>query len=175
LGRSQGGALSLLHRQLAQVALTSQGFGRGLGCRATPDDHHGGEPTRHGVLRGLPILGFAQDNQALAAALPVPTRDGVQRGRGQRLAGAQIETRVMPGTANGIAHQQAFGERTAVVRARRAHRKYLLAAFGQEYGFTLGVAQQQTAVFELTCVDPLSQIRSSQLARSAHARSSRGW
>ena len=74
---------------------------------------------RSGVAPSV-CLDLARHDHRVAAALHRPARHGTQCRRAERLSGAQAEARVMPWTANGLAHDQPLAERTAVVRARGA-------------------------------------------------------
>ena len=68
----------------------------------------------------------------VAGAFHAPARDGVEGGRTQRLAGFEAETGVVPRASNRVAHDEAFGKRTVIVRAMRADREESIAGASQK-------------------------------------------
>ena len=60
------------------------------------------------------------DEDPVARPLDAPAGDRIQRRRAQRLAGAQTEAGVMPGTAHRIVDDEPLGERPVIVRTGRA-------------------------------------------------------
>ncbi len=81
----------------------------------------------HGRLRHL-----VSHEDLVADAFHAPARDGVEGRRTQRLAGFEAETGVVPGASNRVAHDEAFGKRTVVVRAMRADREQSIAGARQK-------------------------------------------
>src|SRR5262249_58387313 len=73
----------------------------------------------------------AQETRAIAL-LAAPARHGVEGGRGDRLTGPQAEAGVVPRASHGVADDQSFGERAAVMRACRADREQFVAAAGEQ-------------------------------------------
>ena len=63
---------------------------------------------------------FLANDYTAAIAFHPPTRDRIQRGRAHRLARSQVETGVMPRTPDRLGDNQAFGQRSAVLRASGA-------------------------------------------------------
>ena len=63
------------------------------------------------------------DRHAVVAPDHFVTRDRIQRGRTERLAGAQIEAGMMPGTAHGLARRRGLPRavRSSESTSRRAH------------------------------------------------------
>jgi hypothetical protein len=91
-------------------------------------------------------IDLAGQSHAIARALDAPTRDGVERGRSNGLAGSEAEAGVMPGTPNRVLDEEALSERPAVVRARRADREDFVAASSEEHALALCMAEQHRAV-----------------------------
>src|SRR5207244_11714124 len=90
-------------------------------------------------------------------------RDGIQRRRAQRLAGAEIETGVVPRTAHRVADEESLGERAAVVRARGADGVDVAAAADEQHRLAVGVAAEHRAVRELLDGNALLEIGTGQL------------
>jgi hypothetical protein len=55
----------------------------------------------------------------------------------------------MPGTADGLADDEAFGERTAVVTARRSDREALAAVPDEQDGLAAHVSEPRLSVLEV--------------------------
>ena len=89
---------------------------------------------------------FSPHDDAVALPLHLPARDGVERRRPQRLAGAQAEAGVVPGAAHRVADDSPSAERTAVVRARGADGEDLLAAPRQQHRLLSHLAGQHAAL-----------------------------
>ena len=64
----------------------------------------------------------------------------------QRLAGANVEAGVMPGTAHRAIRDDALGERPVIVRALRADGENLRALAHQQHRFVADVAEQRAAI-----------------------------
>jgi hypothetical protein len=77
------------------------------------------------------------------------------------LAAAQIETGMMPGAANGIAHHKALGERPLIMRAMRVHGEDFRAGF-DEQDILIADATEQLAACEVRDRDARSQIGSTR-------------
>ena len=86
------------------------------------------------------------NEHALALTLHAPARDRIQRRSAQRLAGAQAETRVMQRTPDGVADDQPFGERAAIVRAVRADGEPLVARAREQHLVVADPSRQHAAV-----------------------------
>src|SRR6185503_6696263 len=105
-------------------------------------------------------LDLLRDDHLVAAPLHAPRRDRRERGSSQRLARAQTETGMVPGTTNCVADQQALGERPAVVAARGAYREEFAAYAREQHRLARRVAEQFFAVGELARWDSSAQVRS---------------
>ena len=107
-------------------------------------------------------------SRADADAAPVARHgeagQGVERGSALGRARAQIEAPVVPRAADGVAHDGALGERTAVVRAGRAHGQHVAAAPNQQHGLAGRVPEQRRVRAERLFADPRREIRPGQLA-----------
>jgi hypothetical protein len=133
------------HRHRPGVAFTAQCFGSSLPGRTAAHDDDGFRHARVGGA-GLGAGHALAGDVGLAVPLfYLPATHAAQRRRTQRLAGAQAESRVVPGAAHGVAHHQALGQRAAVVGAGGAHGKQLAAVARQQQRFAMGMAQQHGA------------------------------
>jgi hypothetical protein len=65
---------------------------------------------------------------------------------------------MVPGTAHGVAHDQAFCERAAVVGAVGADGKDLITAAGQNQFFAVGMARYHAAIAEIANQKSISEI-----------------
>src|SRR5215217_1865543 len=109
-------------------------------------DHDGLRTSRRACSRGHPGAGlrqFAPNEYHVVLPLHLPAGHIVERGGPERLAGSEAEAGVMPGTTNGVAHQQAFRKGPAVMAAHRADGKPLLTPSGQQDRLFAHVARQQ--------------------------------
>ena len=75
---------------------------------------------------------------------------------------------MMPGAADGIAVDDAFGERAAVVRARRADREKIAADPREQDGLALRMTKKFAAVGDRRRVDARGQIGTSELRLFRH-------
>ena len=76
----------------------------------------------------------------------------------------------MPRAANGVAADQALGERAAVVRAGRADRQHVVAAAQHDDGLATGVPEQRCLADEIAYRDAGFQIGAGELGVvSTHA------
>src|SRR2546421_11904003 len=98
--------------------------------------------------------------ELVAAALDRPRAHRVQRGGGDCLARAQAETCVMPRAMNGVAVDEAFGQRTAVMRGRRADGEGPVASPDQDDRLAAGMTEHRLALGDLGQDDALREIRS---------------
>src|SRR5262245_23495907 len=90
----------------------------------------------------------------------------VQRGRCNRFARAQIESCVMPWTPHGAIDHQAFGQWSAVMCARRADGKKLIAASRDKNRFAKRLPQKHVSIGHVCGLTALLKIRSFKHARS---------
>ena len=86
------------------------------------------------------MIAFAQNTNAIVLDTDVVRRQIVQCWRMRRSAVVKIETRVMPGTTQGLAHQQALIERRAVVCALRPDGEPVHSGVNEEDRFTESVS-----------------------------------
>ncbi|CDX39951.1 hypothetical protein MPLDJ20_260184 [Mesorhizobium plurifarium] len=114
-----------------------------------PSQHFGRRETRRAAaydndfLRNLAgVIGawltsapfqFLADEYAPIPLLDCPASEWVEGGRAQGLARAQIEARMMPGTADGVLDHKAIDQRPAVVCACRADCEHLVSATHQQH------------------------------------------
>ena len=83
--------------------------------------------------------------------------------RAQRLPGVQVETSVVPWTANGLFDNEPLGKRTAVVRADGADCEYLVATAHEDRRLAMRMSQQALAFRELRQGHALRQVRSREI------------
>src|SRR5262249_58641596 len=93
--------------------------GRGNPRRsATHDPHAFRLSTRTASLAACALAGrldfFAHENRAIAL-FHAPARHRVEGGRCDRLTGPQAEAGVVPRASHGVADDQSFGDRAAVI------------------------------------------------------------
>ena len=67
----------------------------------------------------------------------------------------------MPGAANRVPIEEAFGERSAVVRARGADRAVVGPQPDEQHGIAVGVTEQRAARLEAIGFDSLAEIGTS--------------
>ena len=116
------------HGERSVVAFTPDHFGGRDARRASSDDdNRGGACGRWDRGSSLRRLHLVPDEYPIALALDAPAGNRIERGCAQRLARAQAEARVMQRTPDGVADDESFGERPAVVRAVCPDRKQLAA------------------------------------------------
>ncbi len=108
------------HDDAALVFLPAQHLGCGKSRRAAADDHDCVRliPLCARLLLGLSVL-LAHEDLAVAL-LDAPRADRTEGWRAKRLASAEIEAGVMPGTSHRIIDDEPFGERAVIVRALSA-------------------------------------------------------
>ena len=70
---------------------------------------------------------------------------------------------MVPGTAHGVADQQALGQRPAVVGARRADRQHLATAPHQQDGFVSDMPDHHLAIRQPIQRDALAEVRAVRL------------
>ena len=150
------------HDDAAAKTAPAQHFGRRKSGRAAADDDDlvgRIRLRRHGAR--LRLLALLRDEDAAAALFHRPAIDRAERRRPRRLAGAQIETGVMPRAAHASAGHEAFGERAMVVAAMGADGEYVAAAAHQQ-NFLVADVAQQLVVLEIAESDAFSQIRTAR-------------
>src|SRR5215471_12282627 len=86
------------------------------------------------------------DEDAIALPLDTPARDRIQRGRPQRLAGRQIEARVVKGAPNRVADDEPLGEGAAIMGAVRADREDAVASTDKHHFVFTHLAGERLAV-----------------------------
>ena len=65
---------------------------------------------------------------------------------------------MVPGAAHRLAHQQAFGQRPAVVGAGGTQGKHFVAPACQQHRFALGMAQQHGAIGDALQSNALGEV-----------------
>ena len=150
------------HDDAAAKPAPAQHFGRRKAGRAAADDDDltgRVRLRRHGAR--LRLLALLRDEDAAVALFHRPAIDRAERRRPLRLAGAQIETGVMPRAAHAVAGHETFGQRAMVVAAMRADGEYFVATAHQQNLLVADLAQQLT-VDEIAEADTLAQIRAAR-------------
>jgi hypothetical protein len=127
---------------------------------AGADDH---DLRRRRDLRGLGRRQLAEDDDLVVLPLDGVAGDRVERRRAHRVARPEVEARVVPRTADGVADQQPLGERSRVVGAGGADGEHLLAPPREQDRLAVRVTEEQAAVGELGEWNALCQIRSLEL------------
>ena len=121
-GRSTGpGAVAAEHDEASLIAFAAQSLGRGKTRGTAADDYNSAGCLLRSAARfaGCRLAPFPHEDLALAL-FHGPAPQGTEGGRAQGLARTQIETGVVPGAAQAIAHHEPLGERPLVVGAVRA-------------------------------------------------------
>ncbi len=146
LGRSTGGAgIVGEHGDLAAVAVAPQHLGGGKTGRAAADDDDALRRVRRRLLR-LRRVALLHDEDAALALLDLPDRQRRQRRRAHGLAGAQIETGVMPGAADVVAGHEPVGKRAVIVAAMRVDREDLGARAHHQHVGLADMAEQHVVL-----------------------------
>jgi hypothetical protein len=112
---------------------------------STSDDDDGTRQVavERALSRVFPLDLLAHEDR-LATLLHLPAGNGAQSGPAQRLTGAQAEAGVVQWAANGIVDEEAFGERSAVMRAYRADGEDVRAAPRDQNRLVSDVASSMT-------------------------------
>src|SRR5947207_15505956 len=119
------------------------------------------------------FVALAGDEKLLATFVDFVARNVVQRRRGDRFTGAQIETRVVPRASHDAIDHYTLGQRPAVMGASRADGKKLVAPPGDQNRLAKGVAQQHFANGHLVVLTSPLEIRTFQFPpRLCHTLSS---
>src|SRR5262249_10339587 len=155
------------YRDFAGTSFSPQHFPRGITCSAASHDddvlrrsHRLGRRFLRGVLSAHEKLATAGFN--------LPRTNRVERWRAERLTRAKAETGVMPRTSDCIIHQEALGQRGAIVGAGRAYGEVGICAPNHHYGLALGVAQQHAIPLKLGESDTLREVKSAQFLSFRH-------
>src|SRR5436853_1900112 len=101
--------------------------------------------------------------------LDLPDCKRIERRRPCRLAGAQVETRMMPGAADAVAEHESVGERPVIMAAMRVDGENLGPRTHQQDILIADVTEQRPAT-EVTC-HALCEIRPGRGLRFGHGRS----
>jgi hypothetical protein len=75
---------------------------------------------------------------------------------------------MVPGAAHGVADDESFGQRTAIMRTARADREQFISRSRQDHLIVTDVSEQQGAVAERCGVDPLGQVYTRCVFRLSH-------
>jgi hypothetical protein len=162
-----GGVVRGEERHLAGKPFPAQHLGGGKsGSPATHDHDAVRMRALTASLAGRRLSGgfdfFAHEHRAVAL-FHAPARHRIEGGRSERLAGAQAEAGMVPGTAHDIANDQSLSERAAVVRAGRANREQFIAATRQQHGLLAHMPAHHGAVAKISERNPAREIRSLRL------------
>src|ERR1019366_8692076 len=106
---------------------------------------------------------LAGDDELATARRDVEARDGIQRGRAGGRPRVKRKGRVVPGAANLVADDEALAERSAIVRALRAHGEDLGPATHEQHGLAMRVPHQRPALWHRLRIDALREIRPLEL------------
>ena len=117
---------------LAAKLLPPQHLGRGKTRRAAADDHDPAGRIGGALAARLRLLALVPDDDAIALMLDLPDRERAKRRRAGGFAAAQIETGVMPGTADAVADHEPFRERPVIMAAMRVDGENLRAGAHQQ-------------------------------------------
>ena len=91
------------------------------------------------------LLALVPDHDAIAVALDLPDRERGQRRRADGFAAAQIETGVMPRTADALPDDEPLGERPVIMTAMRVDRENLLVGAHQHNILVADMSEQRLA------------------------------
>ena len=154
--------LGAQHDDASLIIAPAQHLGCGKTGGAAANDHDlPGRWRRRPFAARLWLLELVGDKDAPVALVHLPARDRAQGRRPHRLSAAQIEAGVMPGTAHGVADDQAVRQRAMIMRAMGVDREHLAAAADQQNLVAADVAQE-LAVDEIRKRDALGQIRTAR-------------
>src|SRR6185503_13785241 len=133
------------HHDAAAIILSPQHLGGGKARRPAADNH---DPAGRidGALHLRPgLLTLFPNEDTAVLNLDLPDRDRTERRCPCGLAGAQIETGVMPGTPDALTRHETFGERPVIMAAMRAYRKNFGARTHQQHFVVANMAEQHLA------------------------------
>src|SRR5690606_21837035 len=114
------------------------------------------------TMRNDVVLPLAGDHWSYVLRLNIPARQVGQRGRPERLAGAEAECGVVPGTPDRLANDETLGERPPVVRAASTDGRERAAAPREQDWLAAGVTEQSTALRNRAGIDAHRQVRPRQ-------------
>jgi hypothetical protein len=120
------------HHDAASKLLPPQHLGRRESRSPSADDHDLAGRIGGSVAARLRLFALLPDQDAIAFLLDLPDCKCRERRRARGVAGAQIETGVMPGTADAFADHESFGERPVVVTAMRVDGENLRSGTHQQ-------------------------------------------
>src|SRR5262249_14746789 len=128
--------------------------------RSAANDHDPSGPLalRLAARSFVERLDLVAHEQLALALLHPPAGHWIEGGRGNGLAGAQAEARVVPGAADGVADHEPLAQRTAVVRAGRADGKEFLATVRHEHGVITDMPGDHAAIGDITQRDTLREV-----------------
>ena len=89
------------------------------------------------------------DEDLAVAFFDLPAGQRAQGGRGHGFTRLQAEMRMMPRTADGLAHEQAVGERPVIMRAMGRKREQLATLAHEQYLVVADVAGQHGSCREI--------------------------
>jgi hypothetical protein len=116
--------------------------------------------------RGCAIGGrdLAADFDESSFTYNLPARHRIQSGSARCLAGAEIETRMMPGTSHRIPDDDSFTEGSAIVRALSANRENLGTKARQKDRLIANVAEEHSFLGNRLDCNSVGEIRSGYIA-----------
>jgi hypothetical protein len=110
----------------------------------------------------LGLLALAAHENPIAFVLDLPDRERIESRSARGVTGSQIETGVVPGTADAFAVDEALGEWAMIMAAMGVDREYLRSRAHQQHVVVADMAQQDCAR-EIGQPDPLREIRTGGL------------
>ena len=144
------------HGNATDKAAPSQHFRRGKADpAATNDDEALGSSSGRNRCR---LLFLAGDRDPALTLFDLPAVNRTQCRRRQRFTGREAEAGMMPGTANSVAHDQAFGERSMIVRAMGGDCRNFAAVPHQEDFLTADMTGKHLTFHKSRSLDALREV-----------------
>jgi hypothetical protein len=95
------------------------------------------------------------DDDEISAALDRPPPERTEGRRAHGVPATEVETRVVPGAAERVSHDEAVGEGRAVMRARRAHGEEFVPRTGEENSAVTNMTGERRAIGQRLAAHPL--------------------
>ena len=147
------GSVGAQHDERAIVAFATENVRGREASRAPADDDDRLWPEAPAVARhrfGIRHRQLFVDEDHVARSFHLPAGNRIQRWRSNRLAGAKVETGVMPGASDGISDDQTLGERSVIMRAVRPDRKDLRLTLDDHHLLVPHASRQDASVSSRT-------------------------
>src|ERR1700687_1768025 len=133
------------HDDVAAKILPPQHVCRGKARRAATDDYDLAGRIDGSLAARLRLLALLPDEDAIALVLNLPDSERDKRRRARSLPSAQIEARVMPGTADALADYESIRERPVIMAAMRVDGENLRSGADQQDVLVADMAEQGLA------------------------------